>query len=409
MRQFAVATGDERRVFHGGRRVRAPRFRRPAAARTLGPAHPDPPESAGRGPRRLPGEAWTRADARFEGRVGGGRWETVRRLPDRWPVDLDGLRFSVGCAPSGHTGLFPEQAAHWRWLRETLADRPVGGPPPRILNLFAYTGGASVALAASGARVTHVDASRPAIGWARENAAANGVSTIRWIQEDARRFVERARRRGTRYDGVLLGIRPPTAAAPPATGGWIAISATCWRPRQPFWPRNQAFFLVNVYTGGAAPADLERLLSLGHRGRLSGQRRRCPGRERLRLDAVDRRRLPTGIYARWRSGARWRGEPRAPLGRHAEQPAGELGLDEPARLRRRDVVSAGAGQNQLDQALKESASGSVPQAQRGIDVLLGPRAASEGPATWSTGISGCPCSDRSPPTDDGVGPTRRGR
>src|SRR4030095_13407644 len=99
-------------------------------------------------------------------------------LPDRWPVTVAGLRFAVGCAPSGHTGLFPQQAAPWEWAR-----RHAPGDSPGVLNLFGYTGGASVALAAAGARVTHVDASRPAIGWARENAAAHGIDTVRWIQE----------------------------------------------------------------------------------------------------------------------------------------------------------------------------------------------------------------------------------
>src|SRR5689334_23585842 len=90
------------------------------------------PDPRAEGPLGCPAEAWARADARFEGRVGGGRWHLARPLPERWPVDLDGLRFAVGCAPSGHTGLFPEQAAHWRWMREALAARPAGAPAPEI-------------------------------------------------------------------------------------------------------------------------------------------------------------------------------------------------------------------------------------------------------------------------------------
>jgi 23S rRNA (cytosine1962-C5)-methyltransferase len=252
------------------------------------------------GPRRLPAAVWAEADARFEGRVGGGRWKAIRPLPDRWPVELDGLRFLAGCTPSGHTGLFPEQAAHWRWMREALAARtPSSGPPPEVLNLFAYTGGASVALAAAGARVTHVDASRPAIGWARENAAANGVDTIRWIQEDARRFVDRARRRGRRYDGLLLD--PPAFGRGPA-GDWrldrdladlLEAAAGLLSPEP-------AFVLLNVYSGDIGAPDLERLLAWATEVDPAGQ----PGLELdadvLSLVAEDGRRLRTGVYARWR-------------------------------------------------------------------------------------------------------------
>jgi 23S rRNA (cytosine1962-C5)-methyltransferase len=260
------------------------------------------PDPRADGPRRLPAGAWAAADARFDGRVGGGRWDAPRPLPDRWPVDHDGLRFTVGCAPSGHTGLFPEQAAHWRWMREALSSRPADVRAPEILNLFGYTGGASVALAAAGARVTHVDASRPAIGWARENAAANGLDTIRWIQEDARRFVDRARRRGTRYAGVLLD--PPAYGRGPA-GDWrldrdlgdlLEAAAAVLVPEP-------TFFLVNVYSGDLAPADLERLLTWATGGEPSGQPGLDLEADELRLEAADGRLLPTGIYARWRTTA----------------------------------------------------------------------------------------------------------
>ena len=257
------------------------------------------PDPRAEGPPGRPAEAWARADARFEGRVGGGRWEPARPLPPRWPVDHDGLRFAVGCAPSGHTGLFPEQAAHWHWMREALAFRPAGAPAPEILNLFAYTGGASVALAATGARVTHVDASRPAIGWARANAEANQVDTIRWIPEDARRFVERARRRGTRYDGVLLD--PPAYGRGPA-GDWrldrdlgtlLEAAAAVLAPEP-------AFFLVNVYTGDLAAADLEGLLTWATGVDPAGQEGIEIDAGDLPLQAEDGRRLPTGVFARWR-------------------------------------------------------------------------------------------------------------
>jgi 23S rRNA (cytosine1962-C5)-methyltransferase len=263
------------------------------------------PDSRALGDPVLPASAWDAADAVFEGRVGGGRWTTTRPLPDRWPIDHAGLRFAVGCAPSGHTGLFPEQASHWSWLLETFASEPGPGPARagpgpglarEILNLFAYSGGASVALAKAGARVTHVDASRPAIGWARENAALNGVSSIRWIHEDVRRFVDREHRRGRRYDGLLLD--PPAFGRGPA-GEWrldrdlgdlLEAAAGLLRP-------NPAFVLLNVYSGDLTPADLAPLLTWAIDLAPNGQDGAVEAGT-LALTAADGRTLPTGIYAR---------------------------------------------------------------------------------------------------------------
>jgi 23S rRNA (cytosine1962-C5)-methyltransferase len=263
------------------------------------------PDSRVVGEPRLPDAAWAAADAVFEGRVGGGRWHPARALPDRWPVDHAGLRFSVGCAPSGHTGLFPEQASHWSWMIEALAAAtgpggaphgPGAAPAREILNLFAYSGGASVALAQAGARVTHVDASRPAIGWARENAALNGVSTIRWIHEDARRFVDREHRRGRRYDGLLLD--PPAFGRGPS-GEWrlerdlpdlLEAAAGLLAP-------SPAFVLLNVYSGDLDATDLAPLLTWAT-GLDPDGRAGTVESGTLSLTAEDGRTLPTGLYAR---------------------------------------------------------------------------------------------------------------
>lgn len=265
------------------------------------------PDSRASGPCALDADAWSRADATFEGssRLGGdrgaGRWRTDRPLPDRWPIDLAGLRFLVGCAPSGHTGLFPEQAAHWAWMVDALALSPDVTPDdaPVVLNLFAYTGGASIALAAAGARVTHVDASRPAIGWARENAALNGVSTVRWIHEDARRFVDRERRRGRQYDALLLD--PPAFGRGPV-GDWqldrdlaglLESAIALLRP-------DPAFVLLNVYTGELDADDLERLLAWALDARPDAGGLGPIEADTLSLTSADGRQLPTGVYARAR-------------------------------------------------------------------------------------------------------------
>ena len=276
------------------------------------------PDGRATGSPALPPEAWDRADAVFEGRlggsgVGGGRWlaganrrgpeGSAAPPPDRWTIAHADLRFSVGCAPSGHTGLFPEQAAHWAWMTDTLrlatpasTDGPAGAAGPEVLNLFAYTGGASVALAKAGARVTHVDASRPTIGWARENAALNGVSTIRWIHEDARRFVQREGRRGRRYDALLLD--PPAFGRGPAgdwqldrdLGGLLEAAVTLLRP-------DPAFIVVNVYSGSAAAASIEGLLGWALDGREDAAAFTTEGGT-LWLPAADGRELATGVYAR---------------------------------------------------------------------------------------------------------------
>ncbi len=236
-----------------------------------------------------------------------------RPLPDRWPIDHAGLRFLVGCAPSGHTGLFPEQAAHWAWMVNALTLLPDSSGSnvrsdsrrhcPTVLNLFAYTGGASVALAAAGARVTHVDTSRPAIGWARENAALNGVSTIRWIHEDARRFVDREGRRGRQYDALLLD--PPAFGRGPA-GDWqldrdlaglLESAIALLRP-------DPAFVLLNVYTGDLDAGDLDRLLAWALDARPDAGGLGTIEADTLSLTSADGRQLPTGIYARARRPAR---------------------------------------------------------------------------------------------------------
>lgn len=166
----------------------------------------DRPAPAAREPARLPAGDWARAHLRWD----RGAWA---RGGDRapWVVRAGGLALECRPAAGGQVGLFPEHAALWPWLRtETEAATVRLGRPLEILSLFAYTGGASLACAAGGARVVHVDASRPAVGWGRANAARSGLDDrpVRWLVDDARDFVRRERRRGRRYDGVVLD--PPS-------------------------------------------------------------------------------------------------------------------------------------------------------------------------------------------------------
>jgi 23S rRNA (cytosine1962-C5)-methyltransferase len=180
-------------------------------------------------PRLSPAE-WEAADAHFVGigddaeesrrpgkEVTDGRWRYSRRLGETWAIDYDGIRFFCRFTAFRHVGVFPEQATHWDWMKDRIerARRPL-----RILNLFAYTGIASLIAARAGAEVTHIDASKKAIGWARENQTLAGLTAlpIRWICEDASKFVERQLRRGTHYDAIILD--PPKFGRGPNGETW---------------------------------------------------------------------------------------------------------------------------------------------------------------------------------------------
>ena len=161
--------------------------------------------------RRLPPADWARADLRWERgawiRKGPGRGEPI----DPWTVTAAGLTLECRPAAGGQLGVFPEHVPTWGWLgREVRRATEVLGRPPEILSLFGYTGGATLSCATAGARVAHVDASRPAVAWARRNAELSGLegASVRWLVDDARAFVRRERRRGRLYDGVVLD--PPT-------------------------------------------------------------------------------------------------------------------------------------------------------------------------------------------------------
>lgn len=146
---------------------------------------------------------WRRADASFD-REDGNRWHGRTNLPKEWTIETAGIRFRLGGTDFGHLGIFPEQRAQWRWLRETCR------PNMKVLNLFAYSGGSTMACALAGAEVCHLDAARGMVDWARGNAQLNNLAEhpIRWMVEDAHKFMNREIRRGHRYDGIIFD--PPT-------------------------------------------------------------------------------------------------------------------------------------------------------------------------------------------------------
>jgi 23S rRNA (cytosine1962-C5)-methyltransferase len=260
---------------------------------------PDPRAAAR---RERTGAEWDAVDARYTGEAGRGRWERLTEVPERWTIEHGGLTLVVKLAPFKHTGVFPEQVEHWRWMTDAAAQVAVARPL-EILNLFAYTGGATIALAKAGHKVTHVDASNPAIAWARENAAANGLAAdaIRWIHDDAATFVRRELKRGRRYDAALMD--PPAFGHAPQ--GRAARGQSVWRVDEHLTSLvdnttalldDPVFFLVNHYAREADASSLMEMIA--EREGPWAQGRWEHGR--LQLGTEDGRRLETGVYARWR-------------------------------------------------------------------------------------------------------------
>ncbi|MBR2779435.1 MAG: class I SAM-dependent methyltransferase [Firmicutes bacterium] len=190
---------------------------------------------------------------------GGGEWEFFR-LPEQWPVHYRGLTFMLKPFSFKHTGLFPEQAVNWDWMSEQIraAHRPV-----KVLNLFAYTGGATLSCAAAGASVTHVDASKGMVNWAKENARLSGLgeAPIRYLVDDCVKFTEREIRRGNRYDAIVMD--PPSYVRGPKGEIWKiedAVYPLICLCRQ-LLSDHPLFFLVNSYTTGLQPAVLTYMIS----------------------------------------------------------------------------------------------------------------------------------------------------
>ena len=192
---------------------------------------------------------------------GGGRWEILRAFPEEWTVSYGRLRFLVRPMGFKHTGLFPEQAYNWDAMTDIVLSR---GGRPSVLNLFGYTGGASVALAAAGAKVTHVDAAKNMVDRCRRNAALSSCPAdgIRCIVDDCMKFVARELRRGNRYDAVLMD--PPSYGRGPGGEMWKLEDNVCELVSRAAEVLSDAplFFLINSYTTGLQPTVLEDLLNI---------------------------------------------------------------------------------------------------------------------------------------------------
>ena len=205
-------------------------------------------------------DLWEKADGIYHrSNKGGGEWEFKKKLPESWTINYNELKFVIRPTGFKHTGLFPEQAVNWDFMADRIkaADHQL-----KVLNLFAYTGGATLACANAGAAVTHVDASKGMVSWARDNAEASGLSDkpIRWLVDDCDKFVKREIRRGNRYDGIVMD--PPSYGRGPGGEVWkledciyelvnTCAQVLCDEPD---------FFLLNSYTTGLSPSVMQYIL-----------------------------------------------------------------------------------------------------------------------------------------------------
>ena len=204
---------------------------------------------------------WKKADAVYHrSQTGGGNWEIRNKIPDFWTIGYRDLTFNIKTMGFKHTGLFPEQATNWDKVAEIIKN---AGREVKVLNLFAYTGGATISALKAGASVCHVDASKGMVTWAKENAVSSGLgdAPIRWLVDDCVKFVEREIRRGNKYDAIIMD--PPSYGRGP--------KGEIWKIEEAIHPLiklctqilsdDPLFFLINSYTTGLAPAVLTYMLS----------------------------------------------------------------------------------------------------------------------------------------------------
>ena len=197
---------------------------------------------------------WRKAHARyFRSNSGGGKWEVYKKMPDEWNVSYRDLTFHIKTMGFKHTGLFPEQASNWDLLEKIIKN---AGREVKVLNLFAYTGGATIACLKAGAQVTHVDASKGMVAWAKENAVLSGVAdkNVRWLVDDCIKFVRREIRRGNKYDIIIMD--PPSYGRGPGGEVWKLEEELC----SELLNKDSLAVFINSYTAGLSPSVMEYIL-----------------------------------------------------------------------------------------------------------------------------------------------------
>ena len=231
-----------------------------------------------------------------------GDWQTTPHMRDPWQVSFRqgglNLTFKLALTTFKHVGLFPEQADNWTYIYDRVKQLSMSDhlpTPPKVLNLFAYTGGASLAARQAGADVTHVDAVKPVISWARENMDHSGLDNIRWVVEDATKFVRREVRRGNRYNGIILD--PPAYGRGPDGEKWVLEEhlGDLLRSCADLLDENAHFFIINLYSLGFSALILDNLI-----GQIFGQRPDAEWGELFMTDNAQKR-LPLGVFYRFTS------------------------------------------------------------------------------------------------------------
>ena len=247
--------------------------------------------------RKSQAELWTKADGIFKRSGKSGAWQWQKEVPENWQIEFANLKFNIRPNAFKHTGIFPEQASNWNWMREIIT-KEVKNRPVTVLNLFAYTGGATVACAQAGAEVVHCDSSKASNGWAKENANISGLSEkpIRWILDDAKEFVRKELKRGHKYDGIILD--------PPAFGR--GADGEVWQIEDDFvdfindckklLSNTPLFFLINGYAAGYSAIAYEQ--NIGDLVKSFGGE--IEFGELTIAEQKSERVLPCGIFARWK-------------------------------------------------------------------------------------------------------------
>ena len=247
--------------------------------------------------KRLSDDIWSKADAIYTRSGTSGAWKSAKTFPKQWEISYGGLRFELRPTSFKHVGLFPEQKEHWQWLDAKIADRIQAGKTVKVLNLFAYTGAASLSAARAGAEVTHLDSSKVAITWARKNAELSGLSDapIRWIEDDVLVFLRREVKRGNRYDAIIMD--------PPAFGH--GAGGALWKIERDFYElfalaqqvlsEDPLAVLVNGYTAGYSPLTLRNNVAV----LIEKYGGVVESGELAIAESRSERVLPAGVFARW--------------------------------------------------------------------------------------------------------------
>lgn len=249
---------------------------------------------------KTPIENW-KADASFSGKDGEelGRWQFRNNVKEQWPMEWNGIKFYARCTPFRHLGVFPEQSVHWSWCKDLCKDYvKKNKAPPKVLNLFGYTGLASLVCASAGAEVTHVDASKKAVTYARENQNLAGLddAKIRWIVEDAIKYVEREIKRGNKYEGIILD--PPKHGRGP-NGEVFKLEENMYelmRLCQTLLSENAIFMVATVYAVRLSYVAIENVFN----NIFESSHGTIEAGEMALFEKENNRFLPTAIFARWK-------------------------------------------------------------------------------------------------------------